>query len=108
MFYRREHPTIDECNLQALDGFLFVVNNDLRLEYVTDNIVQYTNHPKDEVIGKDIFNFLHHGDLVAFRNRVKTKEDSTSFGSLFLHSRNTYSIEREISELIRFFNRGWY
>lgn len=48
--------------LQALDGFLFVLNSEGRVEYVTDNITQYINYTKDDVLGKDIYNIIHHGD----------------------------------------------
>lgn len=52
---------------QALDGFLFVVNTiDGRVEYVTDNITQYLNYSKEDVLGKVIFNIIHHGDHNAF------------------------------------------
>lgn len=49
-------------SLQALDGFLFVVNTEGRVEYVTDNIKDYINYTKDDVLGKDIYNIIHHGD----------------------------------------------
>lgn len=48
--------------LQALDGFLFVVNTEGRVEYVTDNITEYINYAKNDVLGKDIYNIIHHGD----------------------------------------------
>ncbi|XP_043275329.1 nuclear receptor coactivator 2-like isoform X12 [Venturia canescens] len=52
--------------LEALDGFLFVVSAEGRIEYVTDNIKQYINYSKDDVFGKDIYNIIHHGDHQAF------------------------------------------
>lgn len=52
--------------VQALDGFLFVVNTEGRVEYVTDNITQYINYTKDDVLGKDIYNIIHHGDHNTF------------------------------------------
>lgn len=51
---------------QALDGFLFVVNTEGRVEYVTDNIQLYINYTKDDVLGKDIYNIIHHGDHQSF------------------------------------------
>lgn len=51
---------------QALDGFLFVVNTEGRVEYVTDNISQYINYTKEDVFGKDIYNIIHHGDHNTF------------------------------------------
>ena len=55
-----------EIFVQALDGFLFVVNTEGRVEYVTDNITQYINYTKDDVLGKDIYNIIHHGDHNTF------------------------------------------
>lgn len=36
------------------------------MEYVTDNITQYINYTKDDVLGKDIYNIIHHGDHNTF------------------------------------------
>jgi len=36
------------------------------VEYVTDNITQYINYTKDDVLGKDIYNIIHHGDHNSF------------------------------------------
>ncbi|XP_015108590.1 nuclear receptor coactivator 2 isoform X7 [Diachasma alloeum] len=52
--------------LEALDGFLFVVNTEGRVEYVTDNIQDYLNYTKDDVFGKIIYNYIHHGDHQSF------------------------------------------
>ncbi|XP_031827590.1 uncharacterized protein LOC116424817 isoform X8 [Nomia melanderi] len=52
--------------LEALDGFLFLVNTEGRVEDVTENITQYINYTKDDVLGKDIYNIIHHGDHNTF------------------------------------------
>lgn len=51
---------------QAIDGFLFVLNFDGRVESVSPNIVQYLNYSPSDVIGKDIYNIVHHGDHQSF------------------------------------------
>ncbi|XP_058799179.1 nuclear receptor coactivator 3 [Phymastichus coffea] len=56
--------------LEALDGFLFVVNTEGRVEYVTDNVKDYINFTKDEVLGKDIYNIIHIGDAGDFMPNV--------------------------------------
>lgn len=56
--------------LQALDGFLFVVNTEGRVEYVTENVKDYINFTKDEVLGKDIYNIIHIGDAGDFMPNV--------------------------------------
>lgn len=47
---------------QALEGFLFVVSKEGNVEFVTDNVTTFLNYNKDEVLGKSIYNFIHHGD----------------------------------------------
>jgi nuclear receptor coactivator 2 len=53
-------------SLQALEGFLFVVSSEGKVEFVTDNVGQFTRFSKDDVLGKSIYNFLHHGDHARF------------------------------------------
>ncbi|KAK9510692.1 hypothetical protein O3M35_005428 [Rhynocoris fuscipes] len=48
--------------LEALEGFVFVVNTEGKVEFVTDNISQFIKFNKDDVLGKSIYNILHHGD----------------------------------------------
>lgn len=52
--------------LEALEGFLFVVNIDGRVEHVTENVSTYIKFTRDEVLGKSIYNFIHHGDHAQF------------------------------------------
>lgn len=52
--------------LEALDGFLFVVNGEGKVEHVTDNVSNYIKFTRDEVLGKSIYNFIHTGDHVRF------------------------------------------
>lgn len=51
---------------QAVDGFLLVVNTEGVVKFVTENITQYINYTKDDVLGKDIYNIIHHGDHNTF------------------------------------------
>ncbi|KAF5290781.1 hypothetical protein FQA39_LY14624 [Lamprigera yunnana] len=52
--------------LEALEGFLFVVNGEGKVEHVTDNVSTYIRFNRDEVLGKSIYNFIHHGDHARF------------------------------------------
>ncbi|XP_073987939.1 basic helix-loop-helix family member taiman isoform X5 [Rhodnius prolixus] len=52
--------------LEALEGFLFVVNTEGKVEFVTENVTQFIKYNKDEVLGKSIYNILHHGDHARF------------------------------------------
>lgn len=52
--------------LEALEGFLFVVNAEGKVEHVTDNVATYIKFTRDEVLAKSIYNFIHHGDHARF------------------------------------------
>lgn len=52
--------------LEALDGFLFVVSSEGKVEHVTENVTNYIKYTRDEVLGKSIYNFIHTGDHVRF------------------------------------------
>ncbi|KAB0798164.1 hypothetical protein PPYR_09157 [Photinus pyralis] len=52
--------------LAALEGFLFVVNGEGKVEHVTDNVSTYIRFNREEVLGKSIYNFIHHGDHARF------------------------------------------
>jgi hypothetical protein len=43
-----------------------VVSSEGKVEFVTDNVGQFTRFSKDDVLGKSIYNFLHHGDHARF------------------------------------------
>ncbi|XP_069691717.1 nuclear receptor coactivator 2-like isoform X10 [Periplaneta americana] len=52
--------------LEALEGFLFVVNTEGKVEYVTDNVCQFIKYTKEDVLGHSIYNIIHHGDHARF------------------------------------------
>ncbi|KAF2881852.1 hypothetical protein ILUMI_24316 [Ignelater luminosus] len=52
--------------LEALEGFLFVVNAEGKVEHVTENVATYIKFTREEVLGKSIYNFIHHGDHARF------------------------------------------
>lgn len=56
--------------LEALEGFLFVVNAEGKVEFVTENVTQFIKFSKDEVLGKSIYNFIHHGDHARFSSNL--------------------------------------
>ena len=52
--------------LEALDGFLFVVNTEGKTEYVSDNVTHFLHYQPQDLVGKPIYNIIHHGDLDRF------------------------------------------
>lgn len=56
--------------LEALDGFLFIVNLEGKIEFVTDNVHQFIKFTKDDLFGKSIYNIIHHGDHARFSSSL--------------------------------------
>ncbi|CAH0558275.1 unnamed protein product [Brassicogethes aeneus] len=56
--------------LEALEGFLFVVNSEGRVEHVTENVSTYIRFNKEDLEGKSIYNFIHHGDHARFSSSL--------------------------------------
>lgn len=56
--------------LEALDGFLFVVNLEGKVEFVTENVHQFIKFAKDDVFGNSIYNIIHHGDHGRFSSNL--------------------------------------
>lgn len=45
---------------------MFVVNSDGQIEFVTENIQQFLHYNKEELLGKSVYNIIHHGDHARF------------------------------------------
>ncbi|CAG0925400.1 unnamed protein product, partial [Notodromas monacha] len=45
--------------LEALDGFLFMVSSEGKVEFVSENIRQFLNYSQDDLVGKSIYNIIH-------------------------------------------------
>lgn len=56
--------------LEALEGFLFVVNAEGKVEHVTNNVSNFIKYTKEEVLGNSIYNFIHHGDHTRFSSSL--------------------------------------
>ena len=68
--------------LEALDGFLFVVNTEGKTEYVSDNVAHFLHYRPQDLVGKSIYNIIHHGDHARFSSSLLP----TTIGSLFIYA----------------------
>ncbi|XP_055366200.1 nuclear receptor coactivator 3-like isoform X3 [Betta splendens] len=80
--------------LQALDGFLFVVNREGSIVFVSDNVTQYLQYKQEELISTSVYNILHEDDKEEFhKNLHKSNINGVSWGSEATRHSHTFTCQ---------------
>ncbi|XP_062871408.1 nuclear receptor coactivator 3-like [Trichomycterus rosablanca] len=85
--------------LQALDGFLFVVNREGSIVFVSDNVTQYLQYKQEELINTSVYNILHEDDREEFHKSLPRNNHVNSMawgGEAPRHKSHTFNCRMHV------------
>lgn len=74
------NPLDDEgvSHLEAIDGFFFMLSEDGKILFISENIDKYIGYSQMDLVGLSITDILHQADVNKFRSNISSQSGSSS------------------------------